>query len=60
MRLVLLIREIIFEFIKHFNLDKDFLGGTEDPAHLKTTFFKDNLTALGLATSQKITIPTNH
>ena len=60
MRVVLPIREIMLEFIKHLNLRKGFLGCNEDPAKFKTTIFEDNSTALNLAISQKITSRTKH
>ena len=60
MRVVLPIREIILEFIKHLKLGKGFLGCHEDPAKFKTVIFEDNSTALSLAIKQKITSRTKH
>ena len=60
MRVILPLREIILEFIKHMNLTKGFLGCDEDPAKFKTTIYEDNSTALNLANTQKITSRTKH
>ena len=60
MRVVLPIREIILEFIKHLKLGKGFLKCQDEPAKFKTVIFEDNSTALNLATKQKITSRTKH
>ena len=60
MRVLLPMREMILEFIKHLQLDRKFLGSNEDPSQFKTTIYEDNSTALSLATTQKITSRTKH